>query len=139
MAMVPRLFDARRARAGKPELLACVIALTTFPAAGQILMPGSSPGGGVRLFNSDAAILDAGEGKYHVDWLMRDRSERVCSHSWDAEATLPAKDKQMALDIAAGAVQPAETEPFKQEPPVQRGPNDPLNIKVVVNFAPQDS
>jgi len=226
MAMVPRLFDARRARAGKPELLACVIVLTTFPVAGQILMPGSSPGGGVRLFNSDAAILEAGEtrkdipctvspvkpmlgfdlkfhagyevivplkelagsdnhltmvfrvypehkpdeaaffsqrwnvpaidddagggaqlagsfdvgeGKYHVDWLMRDRSERVCSHSWDADATLPAKDKQMALDIAAGAVQPAETEPFKQEPPVQRGPNDPLNIKVVVNFAPQDS
>ena len=58
MAMVPRLFDARRARAGKPELLACVIALTTFPAAAQILMPSSSPGGGVRLFNSDAAILE---------------------------------------------------------------------------------
>src|SRR5712671_1002664 len=70
---------------------------------------------------------------------MRDRSERVCSHSWDADAALPAKDKQMALDIAAGAVQPAETEPFKQEPPIQRGPNDPLNIKVMVNFAPQDS
>src|SRR5437016_2275450 len=61
MAMVPRLFDARRARAGKPELFACVLALTTFPAAGQILMPGSSPGGVVRLFNSDAAILEAGE------------------------------------------------------------------------------
>src|SRR5205085_6887677 len=30
-------------------------------------------------------------------------------------------------------------EPFKQEPPVHRGPNDPLNIKVMVNFAPQDS
>jgi len=226
MAMVPRLFDARRTRAGKPELLACVIAFTTFPAAAQVLMPGSSPGGGVRLFNSDAAILEAGEsrkdvpctvtpvkpmlgfdlkfhagyevsvplkelagsdnhltmvfrvypehkpeesayfsqrwnvpaidddaggnaqlagtfdvgeGKYHVDWLMRDRSERICAHSWDAEAVLPQKDKQMALDIPAGSVQPAETEPFKQEPPVQRGPNDPLNIKVMVNFAPQDS
>ena len=27
--------------------------------------------------------FDVGEGKYHVDWLMRDRSERVCSAFWD--------------------------------------------------------
>src|SRR5215471_3066314 len=39
--------------------------------------------------------VDVGEGKYHIDWLMRDRSERVCSHNWEAEATLPQKDKQM--------------------------------------------
>ena len=30
----------------------------------------------------------------------------------------PPKDKQIALDIAAGAVQPADTEPFKQEPAI---------------------
>src|ERR1700722_15683973 len=41
--------------------------------------------------------FDLGEGSYHVDWLMRDRSERVCSFYWDSEATLPAKDKQIAL------------------------------------------
>ena len=64
--------------------------------------------------------FDVGEGKYHVDWLMRDRAERVCSFYWDVEASLPAKDKQMALDIAPGAMQPADTEPFKQEPPVER-------------------
>ena len=92
-------------------------------------------GGAAQL----AGTFDVGEGKYHVDWLMRDRSERVCAFSWDAEASLPPKDKQMSLDIPAGAVQPAETEPFKQEPPVDRAPNDSLNVKVVVNFAPQDS
>src|SRR5262249_42476486 len=52
-------------------------------------------GGNAQL----TGTFDVGEGKYHVDWLMRDRSERVCSHSWDSEATLPPKDKQMALDI----------------------------------------
>jgi hypothetical protein len=84
--------------------------------------------------------FDVGEGKYHVDWLMRDRSERVCSFHWDAEASLPTKDKPMALDIAAGAVQPTDPEPFKQEPPVTREQHDqPLRVKVVVNFAPQDS
>jgi hypothetical protein len=208
------------------ELLASCLVVGAVPAFGQVLMAGSSPGGSVRLFSSDAAILEAGEsrkdlqctvtpskpflgfdlkfhagyevsvplkelsgsdnhltmvfrvypehkpeaasyfsqrwsvppidedaggaaqltgsfdvgeGKYHVDWLMRDRSERVCSHSWDADAALPTKDKQMALDIAAGMIQPADAEPFKQEPPVDRQQSENLNVKVVVNFAPQDS
>jgi hypothetical protein len=81
-----------------------------------------------------------GEGKYKVDWLMRDRSERVCSSNWDIDAALPSRDKQMTLDIAGFAVQPTDGEIFKQEPPVERETRDnPLNLKVVVNFAPQDS
>jgi hypothetical protein len=84
--------------------------------------------------------FDVGEGKYHVDWLMRDRAERVCSFHWDSEASLPAKDRPMALDIAAGAVLPADPELFKQDPPVIREQHDqPLRVKVVVNFAPQES
>lgn len=85
-------------------------------------------------------MFDMGEGKYHVDWLMRDRAERICSSNWDLEAALPARDKQMALDIASSTVQAADTEPFKQEPPVSRAQGEgPLNVKVMVNFAPQDS
>lgn len=84
--------------------------------------------------------FDLGEGKYHVDWLMRDRSERVCSNNWDMEASLPNKDKQIALDIQPNSVEPSDREPFKQEPPVEREPVDkPLNVKVMVNFAPQNS
>ena len=87
-----------------------------------------------------SGMIDMGEGKYHVDWLMRDRAERICSSNWELEASLPSKDKQMALDIVANAVQPGDTEPFKQEPPVNRVSSDgPLNVKVIVNFAPQDS
>lgn len=84
-------------------------------------------------------VFDVGEGRYHVDWLMRDRMERICSFHWDAEASLPGKDKQMALDITAGAVRSYDAEPFKQEPPVRRQSGEPLNVKVVVNFAPQDA
>jgi hypothetical protein len=211
---------------GRWDLLVSTLVVAAIPATGQVLMPGSAPGRSVRLFSSDAAILEAGEtrkdipctvtpvkpalgfdlkfhagydvavplkelsggenhltmvfrvypenkpdeaayfsqrwnvplidedaagsaqlagtfdvgeGKYHVDWLMRDRSERVCSHSWDAEAALPARDKQMALDIAAGVVQPVETEPFKKEPAVERASTESLTVKVVMNFAPQDS
>jgi hypothetical protein len=102
----------------------------------------------VPMIESDAggsALLsgtfDVGEGKYHVDWLMRDRGERICSFNWDTEASLPAKDKQISLDIPANFVQPADTEPFKLEPAIaaREAPAAPLNIKVMVNFAPQDS
>jgi hypothetical protein len=84
--------------------------------------------------------FDLGEGKYHIDWLMRDRSERVCSHFWDAEAALPVKDSQLALEVLPGVVQAADREPFREEPPVARTERDgPLNVKVMVNFAPQNS
>lgn len=84
--------------------------------------------------------FDLGEGKYHVDWLIRDRSERVCSFYWDVEAALPLKDRQLNLVIAPNVVQAIEREPFKEEPPVEREQNDgPLNVKVMINFAPQNS
>jgi hypothetical protein len=84
--------------------------------------------------------FDLGEGKYHVDWLMRDRAERVCSSYWDTEAELAPKDKQLALSIDPGAVEAVEPEVFKVEPPVERVQGEPLlNVKVLVNFAPQDS
>jgi hypothetical protein len=83
-------------------------------------------------------IFDLGEGRYHVDWLMRDRAEHVCSFYWDTEAQLEAKDKQLSLRLPSGSVQPAETEPFKEEPPVERAQSDPLKVKVLVNFSPQD-
>ena len=71
---------------------------------------------------------------------MRDRAERICSSNWDVEASLPAKDKQMALDIGPAKIQPVDHEPFKQEGPVERQQQDPpLNVKIVMNFAPQDS
>ena len=84
--------------------------------------------------------FDVGEGKYRVDWLMRDRSERICSSFWDVEAALPPKDREMALDIVPNVVQPADTELFREEPPVEREQHDgPLNVKVMMNFAPQDA
>jgi hypothetical protein len=43
-----------------------------------------------------------GEGKYHVDWLMRDREERFCSNYWDFQAVLPPRDQQVRLALAPG-------------------------------------
>jgi hypothetical protein len=84
--------------------------------------------------------FDVGEGSYHVDWLMRDRAERVCSSSWDAEASIPVKDRPLNPSIGPGTIHGADGEQFKEEPPVQRSADEPpLNVKVLVNFAPQNS
>lgn len=84
--------------------------------------------------------FDVGEGSYHVDWLMRDRSERICSSNWQTEASLASKDRPMSLAIASEDIEHADGEEFKEEPPVQRAPNvPPLNVKVLVNFAPQNA
>jgi hypothetical protein len=84
-------------------------------------------------------LFDLGEGKYHIDLLMKDRSERVCSFYWDAEAVLSDRDREIQPAIAPGAVERTEYEQFTEEPPVERAPGKPLNIKILVNFAPQNS
>jgi hypothetical protein len=84
--------------------------------------------------------FDVGEGKYHVDWLMRDRAERVCSSYWDVDASLPARDKQLDLTIPPATIEASEKEPFRDEPPVEREQKgEALNVKVLINFAPQNS
>jgi hypothetical protein len=84
--------------------------------------------------------FDVGEGNYHVDFLMRDRSERVCTFFWDTKAELAPKDKEVALHILPGAIEGADREPFREEPPVTRDAKTaPLSVKVMVNFAPQKS
>ena len=85
-------------------------------------------------------VIDLGEGNFHVDWLMRDRGERVCSFYWDMEAFLPAKDKQMTLEIPPAVAQAARFEQFNEEPPVERAQQgQPFNVKLLVNFAPQNA
>lgn len=85
-------------------------------------------------------VFDVGEGKYKVDWLMRDRAERVCSFYWDTEAALPNKDKSIQVALQANSAYPTEIEQFKEEAPVSREAGEgPLKIKLLVNFAPQNS
>ena len=86
-------------------------------------------------------MFDLGEGKYHVDWLIRDRTERVCSSFWDIEAELPAQGQGHGARRSRPAwCRPRDKEPFKQEPPVERTEREgPLNVKVMVNFAPQNA
>lgn len=86
--------------------------------------------------------FDIGEGDYHVDWLMRDRVERVCSSSWDITAALSGKDQAIRMPIARDGIEASDQEFFKEEPPVTRvsSPNpekSPISVKVLINYAPQ--
>lgn len=84
--------------------------------------------------------FDLGEGVYQVDWLMRDRAERVCASFWRAEAVLPPRDRDLALVLPPGAVAQADQDEFAEEPPVEKDYSaGPLSVKVLVNFAPQNS
>ena len=85
-------------------------------------------------------IVDLGEGKYHVDWLMRDRAERICSTVWEVEAALPAKDKPMPLFLGPSQVAESLAEPFANDAQLPAQPrSDDLELKLLVNFAPQKS
>lgn len=84
-------------------------------------------------------VFDVGEGKYKVEWLMRDRTERVCAHFWETEAVLTSRDKDLGLALSPGVIAASEPEQFVDEPPVQRGEGGgAVNVKVLVNFAPQN-
>jgi hypothetical protein len=71
---------------------------------------------------------------------MRDRAERYCSAYWDVDADLAARDRQVPMQLSPGAIVAADDGAFRDEPPVERVANEPpLDVKVLVNFAPQRS
>ena len=81
-----------------------------------------------------------GAGRYRVDWLMRDQSEKVCSAHWEIECSLPGVIEEQAGTRQPFTVGPNEVELFLEEPPVQREKSDKLlYVKVLVNFTPTDS
>lgn len=88
------------------------------------------------------AMLDGtfrlGEGKYHLDWLMRDIDERVCAGFWNLEAKLDPKQAALAGAVPKNIVQPAG-DPFAQPlAPSEKDSKGPLYVRMIVNVAPQD-
>ncbi len=77
-----------------------------------------------------------GPGRYRVDWLMRDRGDRVCSAHWNMEAKLDGAFENVFLPIPADTVAATPQDGFRELPEVQRDPGRPLSIKVLINFSP---
>jgi hypothetical protein len=66
--------------------------------------------------------------------------ERVCSSNWNFTADLPKSDQSIKLAIGGNAVEASDREFFKAEPPVTRLlAEGPLKVKILINFAPQQS
>ncbi len=75
-----------------------------------------------------------GEGRYRVDWMVRDQAGGVCSARWEVEAKLPRRTRGVSL-IAPGRVEPTSLDPFRPEPRSVGSPKG-LHVKVLVNFSP---
>lgn len=83
--------------------------------------------------------VDVGEGRYHFDWLMRDRNERICSSGWDVAAQFSSREKPIPLFIKPNNIAESPVTAFFNETSERAGnpPGQGLNVKVLVNFAPQ--
>jgi hypothetical protein len=78
-----------------------------------------------------------GPGRYQVDWLMRDRAERVCSSHWEADAVRNPYNTDLPLTMAPDTVAQRPQEAFGEQPPVQRASsNRLLHVKILANFSP---
>lgn len=83
-------------------------------------------------------VFTLGEGKYHVDWMMRDQREHICATSWDLETRLNSKDSQLRQWIPKARIQPVEPV-FAEAPAVMRAPEAGLpRVSIIVNFDPPD-
>jgi hypothetical protein len=75
-----------------------------------------------------------GEGKYSVDWLMRDAREQFCASFWAVEAKVGSK-QGLAPIIEQDVIEPLRTDPFTDEPSIERSRQEQLlSIKVIVNL-----
>jgi hypothetical protein len=102
----------------------------------RVAVPEISPDAGGSAYLG--GTFDVGEGRYSVDWLVRDAYERYCSSSWDIEAKPPEEELRAGMRIAPGEVQASEPTQFNPEPPVPReSTEDSLNVRILINFAPQ--
>jgi len=90
------------------------------------------PEGGIRQESFTGGFSGAflvGEGKYAVDWLLRDPAGRYCADFWEFEAKAPLRVKAEELELAP------VPDPFMDEPAVKTA--DGVAVKVLVNYEPQ--
>ena len=80
-----------------------------------------------------------GPGRYRVEWLMRNRAERVCAKNWEIETNTAENLDALAATRGAFTVAPRDPDLFSDEPPVMRSATvDLLHVKILINFTPSD-
>jgi len=89
---------------------------------------------------SITGAFDVGPGRYHVDWLMRDRKEHICSSHWEVEARPDDSLSSLPAALREGEVAPHPKDVFDQQSTVPHdGASKGLHITLLVNFSPTAS
>ena len=88
--------------------------------------------------SSLAGLFDLGEGKYDIDWLVRDAHGNRCTDFWDLDADLSRGQDDVEMEIPAAKVEETRGRQFEPESPPGRTPGASKHIKFLVNVAPQD-
>lgn len=114
---------------GRPDRAAYFSQRWTVPPIGE------STTGAARLMGG----FLVGEGSYTIDWLLRDKFERLCSARWKITAELRGRDRPIELRLAPGVVAGESIETFAEETPVPRKTDARLKVSVLLNVASQVS
>lgn len=76
------------------------------------------------------------EGDYQIDWLLRDRKERVCSAFWKVAARLTAKEGSLPYEVRSGSVVAAGSEFSSDYEPTALRPEQ-INVTILLNIGSQ--
>lgn len=78
-----------------------------------------------------------GEGRYRVEWGLRDAGGKSCRLVWEIEAKLRRKDRDVRMSMAPSEVGDSRIYLFRPERAhVDRSLGRPLRVKVFLNFDP---
>lgn len=77
-----------------------------------------------------------GPGRYRIDWLMRDRAERVCADSWEIRAETLEGFEKLAATASAHSISAVGRQLYFEEPPIRRARGRLKHVKVIMNFTP---
>ncbi|HEY1337476.1 MAG TPA: acetyltransferase [Bryobacteraceae bacterium] len=126
--------------AGEGDMLRTVLRVTPLdPSGPPVVLTGELPvpplstetGGETEL----PVEYTVGPGRYRVDWLMRDRRNRVCSKHWTLEAELDERLEGVPLSLRPGAVDAASDDAFRELANAPAREHGRLRVKVLINFS----
>jgi len=83
--------------------------------------------------------FDLGVGRYRVDWMIRDASDRVCSLHWDVEAKPGRGEHRVRLTLGPNAVSGPEESSAGYDSQTQRDPTHQQHIKFLLNLSPANA
>ena len=83
------------------------------------------------------SFFNVGEGDYQVDWLLRDKYERVCSAFWKFSARIPVKQGRFAAGLPPGAVAAAGNDSYIYQNASKSDTGRRLSVTVLLNVAPE--